>query len=114
MNDSSAYQDLFEALDLHQNLIHAEQQAIACKDLGTIESILYQKDKSLSLLIEAKNRNSFINDPDINSRIHDVLEQQQKNTENFRKLHIQQPPSNSAADSELSPLFRRMKQAYRN
>jgi len=76
--NSSAYQDLFEALELHQNLIHAEQQAIACKDLGTIESILYQKDKSLSLLIEAKNRNSSINDPEIHSRIHDVLEQQQK------------------------------------
>jgi len=111
---SSAYQDLFEALELHQNLIHAEQQAIACKDLGTIESILDQKDKSLTLLIEAKSRISSINDPQINSRIHHVLEQQQKNTENFRKLHIQQGPSNSVPESEISPLFRRMKQAYRN
>ena len=109
-----AYQELFEALELHQNLIHAEQQAISSRDLSTIESILAQKEKSLSLLIAAKANHTSNYSPELNSRISKVLEQQRKNTENFRKLHIQQTCSEGDQTNKVSPLFRRMRQAYRN
>ena len=42
------------ALETHENLLHAETQAIAAKHLDTIESIL-KKDESLRLLLEAKD-----------------------------------------------------------
>ena len=55
---NSPYEKLLEALDLHQNLLFAEQQAISARDLNTVEQILNQKDSSMDL---KKLRKSVLN-----------------------------------------------------
>ena len=49
------FEFFLNALETHENLLHAETQAIAAKHLDTIESILEKKDESLRLLLEAKD-----------------------------------------------------------
>lgn len=107
-----SYEKLLEALDLHHNILHAEQQAIAARDLNSVEDILARKDKSLDLLLLAKKAGGDSNYPaHIQSRITSVLSLQQKNSQNFKKLHIQDDqPSDSVENS--NPLFRRLKKAY--
>ena len=77
-----------EALELHENLLHAETQAIAAKHLDTIESILTRKEESLRLLLEAKD--SIGEDPrnnrDADEFIDRVIELQKRNAYSFRKL----------------------------
>ena len=105
-----SYEKLLEALDLHHNILHAEQQAIAARDLNSVEDILARKDKSLDLLLLAKKGIIQIILHTFN-RISSVLSLQQKNTQNFKKLHIQDDqPSDSVENS--NPLFRRLKKAY--
>jgi len=108
-----SYQSLRNALELHQNLIHAEQQAISCRDLNIIEDILKRKDESLQILINAKQASTENYPPEIESRISSILDQQKKNTSNFRKLHIQENAT-EAESSEANPLFNRMRKAYFN
>jgi len=106
-----SYEKLLEALDLHHNILHAEQQAIAARDLNSVEDILARKDKSLDLLLLAKKGDDSNYPAHIQSRISSVLSLQQKNTQNFKKLHIQDDqPSDSVENS--NPLFRRLKKAY--
>ena len=112
MNQES-YQSLLDALDLHQHLLHAEQQAISCRDLDIIEDILKQKDESLQILINAKQASSENYPPELQSRISSILDQQKKNTLNFRKLHIQEGRA-ELETSETNPLFNRMRKAYFN
>ena len=112
MNQES-YQGLVDALELHQNLIHAEQQAISCRDLNIIEDILKRKDESLQILINAKQASTENYPPEIESRISSILDQQKKNTLNFRKLHIQEGRT-EVETSETNPLFNRMRKAYFN
>ena len=112
MNQES-HQSLVDALELHQNLIHAEQQAISCRDLNIIEDILKRKDESLQILINAKKASTENYPPEIESRISSILDQQKKNTLNFRKLHIQEDQAKAEA-SETNPLFNRMRKAYFN
>jgi len=106
-----SYKNLLDALELHQNLLFAEQQAISARDLSTVEQILNQKDKSLDLLLSAKQDASVNYPPEIRSRISNVLSQQEKNTNNFRKLHIQSVGPKTKSSSP-NPFFKRMKQAY--
>jgi len=107
------YKELLDALKLHQNLLHAEQQAISSKDLNIVEDILRQKDETLQILIDAK-RNTGDNFPqEIESRISKVLDQQRRNTQNFRKLHIQQDHTEPCVQ-ESNPIFKRMRRAYFN
>ena len=108
-----SYIKLLEALELHQNLLFAEQQAISARDLNTVEQILNQKDSSMELLLSAKGSTDPNYPPEIQSRITIVLYQQAENTSNFRKLHIQ-GESPSADASSTSPFHKRMRQAYSN
>ena len=110
---NSRYEKLLEALDLHQNLLFAEQQAISARDLNTVEQILNQKDSSMDLLLRAKEDTDFNYPPEIQSRITNVLSQQAENTSNFRKLHIQAESPNINSSS-TSPFHKRMRQAYSN
>ena len=79
-----SYEKLLEALDLHHNILHAEQQAIAARDLNSVEDILARKDKSLDLLLLAKKGDNSNYPAHIQSRISSVLSLQQKNTQNFK------------------------------
>ena len=107
------YEKLLKALDLHQNLLFAEQQAISARDLNTVEQILNQKDSSMDLLLRAKEDTDSNYPPEIQSRITNVLCQQAENTSSFCKLHIQteSPDTNSTF---TSPFHKRMRQAYSN
>ena len=107
------YKELLDALELHQNLLHAEQQAISSKDLNIVEDILRQKDETLQLLIDAKQNTGGNYPKEIESRISNVLDQQRRNTQNFRKLHIQQDRTEPSAQ-ESNPIFKRMRRAYFN
>lgn len=107
------YEKLLEALELHQNLLFAEQQAISARDLNTVEQILNQKDSSMDLLLRAKEDTNSNYPPEIQSRITNVLSQQAENTSNFRKLHVQ-AESPSADASSTSPFNKRLRQAYSN
>ena len=110
---NSPLEKLLEALELHQNLLFAEQQAISARDLNTVEQILNQKDSSMDLLLRAKEDTNSNYPPEIQSRITIVLSQQAENTSNFRKLHIQTECPN-AETSSTSPFHKRMRQAYSN
>jgi len=107
------FKELLDALELHQNLLHAEQQAISSKDLNIVEDILRQKDETLQLLIDAKQNTGGNYPKEIESRISNVLDQQRRNTQNFRNLHIQQDRTEPSVQ-ESSPIFRRMRRAYFN
>lgn len=106
-----SYEKLLDALDLHHNILHAEKQAIAARDLNTIESILIQKDKSLDLLLLAKDGLGSSYPAHVQSRISYVLSLQETNMQNFRKLHIQDEKSSDSSENS-NPLFRRLKKAY--
>ena len=108
-----SHKSLLDALDLHQNLLHAEQQAISTRDLNIIEDILKQKDESLQVLINAKQTSVENYPPEIQSRISYILDQQKKNTLNFRKLHIQENRT-ELEPPEANPIFKRMRKAYFN
>ena len=110
---NSPYEKLLKALDLHQNLLFAEQQAISARDLNTVEQILNQKDSSMDLLLRAKEDLDSNYPPEIQSRITNVLSQQAENTSNFRKLHIQAESPNIDSSS-TNPFHKRMRQAYSN
>jgi hypothetical protein len=109
----ASYERLLEALELHLNILFAEQQAISARDLATVEQILGQKDTSMDLLMRAKKDSDSNYPPEIQSRISNVLSQQAENTSSFRKLHIQADSPNTDASS-TSPFQKRMKQAYSN
>ena len=104
---------LLDALELHQNLLYAEQQAISSKDLNIIEDILMRKDESLMVLINAKQSSEEGYPPEIESRISSILDLQEKNSLNFRKLHIQDNhPEVEIPEANL--MSKRIRKAYFN
>jgi len=106
-----AHAKLIEALELHQNILFAEKQAIAVRDLNMVEDILRQKEQSLELVLHAKSEVGENFSENLNHRISIVLELQKLNTKNFRKLHIQDEQIPKKEDKS-HPLFTRLRQAY--
>ena len=102
-------------LETHENLLHAETQAIAAQHLETIESILVQKDESLKNLLDAKDEIGI--DPRENKKadelIDRVIELQKRNTDSFKKLHDRQSTKASKEEQvKLKPIDHRVKRAY--
>ena len=106
-----SYEKLLYALDLHQNILHAEKQAISARDLDTVENILLQKDSSLELVLAARNEVDSKFPDFVSERISSVMNQQRQNTLDFKKLHIQDQ-NNASSTEETNPLFKRLKRAY--
>ena len=105
---------LRQAIELHSQVLHSETQAISARDLSTIEDILAKKDESLEILLSAKEDlgQNYESASDLVQLFEQVVEHQQKNTENFRKLHIQE--SESSESSKSSGTFSdRVYRAYR-
>jgi len=105
---------LRQAIELHSQVLHSETQAISARDLSTIEGILAKKDESLEILLSAKEDlgQNYESASDLVQLFEQVVEHQQKNTENFRKLHIQEskgPESGKSTDSFSD----RVSRAYR-
>ena len=119
MSASSDNSQLFEffltTLDTHQNLLHAETQAIAAKHLDTIESILAKKEESLTLLLEARDNIGF--DPrrniEANELIDQVIELQKRNAHSLKKLIDYQSAKHENVDSlSRKPIESLLKKAY--
>ena len=79
---------LQELLECHENLLHAETQAISARHLDTIEDILKQKDESMERVLEEKNRlkQDTRSDDEMDRMIDRVLELQQRNAVEMKKL----------------------------
>ena len=103
-----------ELLEVHENLLHAETQAIAAKELDIIESILQKKDESLEIVLAARDNLGV--DPRTNqqldSLIDRVIELQKRNADSFKKLAKQQSSKASPKDESKNLLSNRLKQAY--
>ena len=77
-----------ETLETLENLLHAETQAIAAKDLDTIDSIMSQKDDCLKNLLLAKDKlhDDPRNNDLANRRIDFVMNLQARNAKSFEIL----------------------------
>ena len=107
--------DLFlDALEVHENLLHAETQAIAAKHLNTIEEILDKKDISLSALLESKENLGV--DPrsykQANRLIDRVLELQQRNADSFRKFFKERSAKEKGSELKISSQEQKIRNAY--
>ena len=89
MVSKAKFNRFLELLEVHENLLHAETQAIAARDLDTVESILVKKDESLRDLLESKDElgSNPIFDKDSEQGIAKVLDLQERNANSFAKLH---------------------------
>lgn len=105
---------LRHAIELHSHVLHSETQAISARDLSTIEGILAKKDESLKILLSAKDDlgQDYETSNDLMQLFKQVVKHQQKNTENFRKLHIQESES-SEAGKPSDTFSDRVSRAYR-
>ena len=108
------FDHFLELLEVHENLLHAETQAIAAKELDIIESILQKKDESLEIVLAARDNLGV--DPRTNqqldSLIDRVIELQKRNADSFKKLAKQQSSKASPKDESKNLLSNRLKQAY--
>ena len=105
---------LRHAIELHSQVLHSETQAISARDLSTIEDILAKKDESLEILLSAKEDlgQNYETSSDLMQLFEQVVEHQQKNTESFRRLHIQESESPESAKS-TDNFSDRVSRAYR-
>ena len=111
------YEYFLGALETHENLLHAETQAIAAKHLDTIESILSKKEESLRLLLEARDLldGNPRDDTAADEFIDRVIALQKRNADSFKKLVDQQSEKeNSQNNGDLKPIDQRLKKAYTN
>jgi len=105
-----------QTLETHENLLHAETQAIAAKHLDTIDSILNRKEDSLKLLLQAKDNIGF--DPRSNEKANElidrVLELQKRNADLFRRLvDNENEKKNTSESPNLNPINKRLKKGLR-
>ena len=107
--------ELIHALQLHENVLHAEEQAIQAKDIDTIEDVSIQKDRTLEILVQAKEvlDSEGIDVSNLQDDINRIILKQEKNTELFRALHIQDSNKKSQSELKQSPLQNRLRKAYR-
>ena len=112
----SALQCFNDALDLHENLLHAETQAIAAKDLQTIESIIDQKESSIKSIIEFKSLlEGKINiDFSKNDKVQYILELQKRNAVSFKKFYDERSRKEKGYQDNRRAEDRKVRSAYLN
>ena len=110
------FDHFLELLEVHENLLHAETQAIAAKHLDTIEEILQKKDQSLEILISSKEQlpDNFQNDATISSQMDRVLELQQRNAASFKRFFDERSRKEKGLEEKLSSSDRRLRKTYLN
>ena len=107
--------ELSNAIQLHENVLHAEEQAIQAKDIATIKQVASQKDHTLNLLARAKETldNEGADISGLQKEIEKIIKKQERNTELFRDLHIQSKSSSPGNRSNLNSLKNKMRKAYK-
>lgn len=108
------FDHFLELLEVHENLLHAETQAIAAKELDIMESILQKKDESLEIVLAARDNLGVEprTNQQLDSLIDRVIELQKRNADSFQKLVKQQSSKASPKDESKNLLSNRLKQAY--
>ena len=103
-----------EFLELHENLLHAETQAIAAKHLDTIESLIEAKQENLNFLLEAKEelKSNPRDDQRADELIEKILELQDRNTKSFSKLYQDKALEKKGRGREQLSQDKRLKRAY--
>ena len=119
MPEKVDFLDSFQiALETHENLLHAETQAIAAKHkhLDTIEEILQKKDRSLQILLSNKADlpEKFLDDSKINEQIERVLQLQQRNADSFKKFLTKDLGREKGLEEKLSSGDQRLRKIYLN
>ena len=117
MPEKVDFLDSFQiALETHENLLHAETQAIAAKHLDTIEEILQKKDRSLQILLSNKADlpEKFLDDSKINEQIERVLQLQQRNADSFKKFFDERSRKEKGLEEKLSTGDQRLRKIYLN
>jgi hypothetical protein len=108
------FDHFLKLLEVHENLLHAETQAIAAKELDVIESILQKKEESLDIVLSARDNLSA--EPRTNQQldglIDRVIELQKRNADSFRKLATQHNAKANPKNESKNLLSNRLKQAY--
>jgi hypothetical protein len=106
-NDSpKSFNTFIDILEVYENLLHTETQAIAAKNLDEIESILAQKEESMKSVLTAKSEIEFdpltnINTKDLITRL---IELQKRNAESFKRLIDVQSEKEKSSEFEKKPL----------
>lgn len=106
--------DLRTALDTHEDLLHAETQAIAAKHLDTIEEILEKKDVSLGILVQAKEKADadLVDSDEIVAQMNRILELQQRNADSFARFFNERSRKERGLKEKLSSSDLRLKRTY--
>lgn len=112
----SALQCFYDALDLHENLLHAETQAIAAKDLKTIESIIDQKESSIKSILEFKSllQGEINADFSKNEKVQYILELQKRNAISFKRFYDERSRKEKGYQDNRSAEDRKLRSAYLN
>ena len=99
---------------MHENLLHAETQAIAAKHLDTIESLIETKEENLTLLLEAKSE--LATNPRANKQANEMIEKilqlQHRNAKSFAKLYQDRNLEKMGRGKDLLSQDKRLKRAY--
>ncbi len=113
MSDSK-FSRFLEFLELHENLLHAETQAIAAKHLDTIESLIETKEENLTSLLEAKSE--LATNPRANKQANEMIEKilqlQHRNAKSFAKLYQDRNLEKMGRGKDLLSQDKRLKRAY--
>ena len=111
---ASKFPRFLEFLELHENLLHAETQAIAAKHLDTIESLIEAKQENLKFLLEAKEvlKSNPRDDQRADELIEKILELQDRNTKSFSKLYQDKALEKKGRGREQLSQDKRLKRAY--
>jgi hypothetical protein len=111
---ASKFSRFLEFLELHENLLHAETQAIAAKHLDTIESLIATKEENLNLLLEAKDELS--SNPRENQQADELIEKilklQDRNSKSFAKLYQDKNKEKMGRGRDQLSQDKRLKRAY--
>ena len=102
-----------ESLELFEDLLHAETQAVAVKQLDTIETVLEKKEIALTQMLELKGQFDAAGEKsvEVDELVQRVLTLQERNTFSFKKLFskINSEPDDS---SKKSSKEKRLRDAY--
>ena len=116
MSDSPHdFELLLTLLEVHENLLHAETQAIAAKHIDTIESILSKKEESIRSVLEVKEQfnTNPRTDKNVDELIDRLIELQKRNADSFKKLVDKQSDKEKKGELKLQkPIEFRLKKAY--
>ncbi|MDG1324997.1 MAG: hypothetical protein P8P49_04450 [Opitutales bacterium] len=104
-DNPTSFNIFLDILEVYENLLHTETQAIAAKNLDEIESILAQKEESMKSVLVAKGEIDFdpLTNIDTKDLITRLIELQKRNAESFKRLIDSQSEKEKNSEFEKKP-----------